>query len=132
SLPSVSVRSRFNVRKAGLSGRGVAAAVEPGRSTLTSTVANGAATMKMISSTSMTSMNGVTLISCVSSSSSPIVWRTLPAMTALLRGRSGPGGHHAIVEVAADQPLDACRGVGENLPVAGDGAGKDVVDDHGR
>jgi len=37
-----------------------------------STVASGAATMKMISSTSITSMNGVTLISCISSSvSSP-------------------------------------------------------------
>jgi hypothetical protein len=31
-----------------------------------STVASGAATMKMMSSTNITSMNGVTLISCIS------------------------------------------------------------------
>jgi len=43
--------------------RGDGLAVEAGRSTLMSTVARGAATMKMISSTSITSMNGVTLIS---------------------------------------------------------------------
>jgi hypothetical protein len=43
-----------------------------------STVASGAATMKMISSTSITSMNGVTLISCTSFSvSSPWSRRTL-------------------------------------------------------
>jgi hypothetical protein len=35
-----------------------------------STVASGAATMKMISNTNITSMNGVTLISCTSSSAS--------------------------------------------------------------
>ncbi len=47
----------------GLDARGDGLAVEAGRSTLMSTVARGAATMKMISSTSITSMNGVTLIS---------------------------------------------------------------------
>jgi hypothetical protein len=42
-----------------------------------STVASGAAIMKMISSTSITSMNGVTLISCASSrSGSPGASRT--------------------------------------------------------
>ena len=46
------------------------AAFDVGRSTGMSTVASGAATMKMISSTSITSMNGVTLISCTSSRSS--------------------------------------------------------------
>jgi hypothetical protein len=44
--------------------------LEAGRSTATSTVESGAATMKMISSTSITSMNGVTLISWFSSRSS--------------------------------------------------------------
>jgi hypothetical protein len=58
------------VRKIGLSGRFCGSAVNPGRLTLTSTVASGAAIMKMISSTRMTSMNGVTLISWMSSSSS--------------------------------------------------------------
>ena len=58
------------VRKIGLSGRCCGSAVEAGRSTATSTVASGAAIMKMISSTRMTSMNGVTLISCVSARSS--------------------------------------------------------------
>ncbi|MCY1245363.1 hypothetical protein D9M72_585100 [compost metagenome] len=54
----------------GFSGRGAGLAVEAGRSTLMSTVASGAATMKMINSTSITSMNGVTLISWFSDRSS--------------------------------------------------------------
>jgi hypothetical protein len=61
--PMSSVRSDFTVRKTGLSGRGCGWAVEVGRSTATSTVASGAATMKMMSRTRMTSMKGVTLIS---------------------------------------------------------------------
>ncbi len=51
------------VRNSGLSGRGCGLAVDTGRSTAMSTVESGAATMKMMSSTSMTSMKGVTLIS---------------------------------------------------------------------
>jgi hypothetical protein len=46
-----------------LSGRCCGSAVDAGRLTAMSTVASGAATMKMMSSTSITSMNGVTLIS---------------------------------------------------------------------
>ena len=52
---------------------------EVGRSTGKSTVASGAATMKMISSTSITSMNGVTLISWVSAKS-PSSSNSLPAI----------------------------------------------------
>ena len=36
-----------------------------------------------------------------------------------------------VVEVAADQQQDFCRGVGHLRLVAGDGAGEDVVDHHG-
>src|SRR5262249_16088665 len=72
SSPSASVRSDFTVRYSGRSGRGCGSAVDAGRLTRMSTVASGAATMKIISSTNITSMNGVTLISCTSSSvSSP-------------------------------------------------------------
>ena len=70
SLPTVSVRSALTVMNTGRSGRGCDLAEETGRSTATSTVESGAATMKMMSSTSITSMNGVTLISCTSSISS--------------------------------------------------------------
>ncbi|MNV87135.1 hypothetical protein D3C71_1812350 [compost metagenome] len=62
----------------GFSGLGAGLAVEAGRSTLMSTVAKGAATMKMISSTSITSMNGVTLISWFSARSSPPSLRCRP------------------------------------------------------
>ena len=58
-------------------------AVVDGSSTGTSTVASGAAIMKMISSTRITSMNGVTLISWVSAKSSPSCPRRIA--TALLR-----------------------------------------------
>ncbi len=81
--PSASVRSAFTVRKIGFSGRGCGSAVDAGRLTATSTVASGAATMKMISSTRITSMNGVTLISWVSAKSSPSCPRRIA--TALLR-----------------------------------------------
>ena len=64
SSPSARLRSDLSVRKIGLSGRGLRSALEAGRSTEMSTVASGAAIMKMISSTRITSMNGVTLISC--------------------------------------------------------------------
>ncbi len=44
-------------------GLGVGSALDGGRSTWTFTVASGAATMKIIRSTNMTSTNGTTLIS---------------------------------------------------------------------
>src|SRR5262249_17677377 len=113
------------VRKSGLSGRGCGGAVDDGRSTGTSTVAKGAATMKMISSTSITSMNGVTLISWVSPrSSSP--WSRRTAM-ALLR-RDAAQRMVATVEVAAPQPQDFGGCGGQAGPVAGDHARERVVD----
>ena len=57
------LRSDLSVRNSGLSGRGLRSALAAGRSTEISTVASGAAIMKMISSTKITSINGVTLIS---------------------------------------------------------------------
>ena len=56
-------KSALTVRNTGLSGRGCGSAVDAGRLTAMSTVASGAATMKMINSTSTTSINGVTLMS---------------------------------------------------------------------
>ena len=65
-----------------------------------STVASGAATMKMMSSTSITSMNGVTLISCTSASvilamieaNAHGVTRLLTAMVALDEAMSASCG----------------------------------------
>ena len=78
SLPTASDRSAFSVTYSGLSGLAAGFAADTGSSTGTSTVDSGAATMKMMSSTSITSMNGVTLISCVSEMSSSSCRR--PAM----------------------------------------------------
>ena len=63
SSPTATERSGFTVTNTGLSGRGDGSTALAGRLTPRSTVASGAATMKMIRSTSITSMNGVTLIS---------------------------------------------------------------------
>src|SRR5262249_26062862 len=108
--------------------------VEEGRSTETSTVASGAATMKMISSTSITSMNGVTLISWTSSRSSlPWSRRTLIAPRPLFGRRPDRRpGDHAAVEIAADQAEHLGGGVAELRPVAGDRAGEHIVDHHRR
>lgn len=38
------------------------------------------------------------------------------------------GRHLAEIEAEADQLLDTCRGIGKQLPVAGDGAREDVID----
>ena len=54
-----------------MSGLGATVAFDTGRSTATSTVESGAATMKMMSSTRVTSMKGVTLMSAISPMSSP-------------------------------------------------------------
>src|SRR5690606_8974151 len=114
-------------------GRGCGVADEVGKSTLISTVASGAATMKMISSTSITSMNGVTLISWFSTRSS--FWELelrLPAIV-LLRslGQLFPhGAGMTVVEIAADQPLDSRSGITEQQPVSGDRTSEDVIDHH--
>ncbi len=91
----------------GLSGFFCGVAVELGKSTGRSTVESGAAIMKMISSTSMTSMNGVTLISCASpksSSSFSLTDAPMLVTPASLRGAR----HHAAaaIEVARQQAAD--------------------------
>src|SRR5215831_14131135 len=105
-----------------------------------STVASGAATMKMISSTSIMSINGVTLISCISSSvSSPWSRRTLMSTHSSTldggqwrrppRGRSKNDG---ALEIAADEPQDLRRGIAKPSAVARDRPREHVVDHHGR
>ena len=128
SLPSASDRSALMVRNSGLSGRGCGLAVDTGRSTATSTVESGAATMKMMSSTSMTSMNGVTLISCSSepSSSSPLSRRAAMAHSAAL---AQPDAALAAVEIARDEAQHLGRGVAHQRPIAGDRACELIVDD---
>src|SRR5262245_4531151 len=120
------------VRKIGRSGRCCGLAVDTGRSTATSTVESGAATMKMMSSTSITSMKGVTLISWFSTRSSSPLSRP-PAMTArpsLGRTRQFARRHaHAAVEVARDQPQDFGRRIAQQPLVAADPARELVVDD---
>src|SRR5579883_2276769 len=134
SSPIVSERSGLMVRKTGLSGRGCCGALEDGRSTAMSTVASGAATMKMMSRTSMTSMNGVTLISWTSSSSSlPWSRRTLIGVAScLLRSRPHPMMLDAAVEIAADEAQHLGRGVAELRAIARDRAGEHIVDHDGR
>src|SRR3954451_5476308 len=82
--------------------------------------------MKMISSTSITSMNGVTLISWASARSSSLPRARIPnrtPMTALLRGPCGAGRSPAAVEtalktsLAADQQQQLCRGVAEQRAI---------------
>src|SRR5580704_15574197 len=74
------------VRNTGLSGLGCGCALDTGNSTGTSTVESGAATMKMISSTRITSMKGVTLISEISAISPSCGSLRLRAITPLLGG----------------------------------------------
>src|SRR5215469_5967426 len=109
--PTAIVSSALMVTNTGLSGRGCSGAVLAGRLTPISTVASGAATMKMIRSTRMTSMNGVTLISCWTSRSSPLEPEPSRNAMALLRSPRQRRGRH---------------------PVAADHAGKVVVDHDGR
>src|SRR5215475_3321525 len=105
-----------------------------------STVASGAATMKMISSTSITSINGVTLISCISSSvSSPWSRRTLMTTHSSTldggkwrRPPSGRSRHDGAIEVTADEPQDLRRGIAKPGAVACDRPREHVVNHHGR
>src|ERR1700722_16344221 len=127
----VNDRSGFTVRNSGFSGRGCCGALVEGSSTAMSTVASGAATMNMISSTSITSMNGVTLISWTSLSSS-LPW----SRRTLMRGSRSLGRgaqrrlarHGAAIEVAADQAEHCRGGIGELGAIARDGTGEHVVD----
>src|SRR3977135_2401142 len=99
-----------------------------------STVASGAAIMKMINSTRMTSMNGVTLISCTSARSiSPWSSRTL-MMLLRRRERGVPtalGGRRAglAVEIAADQVQHLGGAISIEGAVGGDRSREHVVDD---
>ena len=87
--------------------------------------------MKMISSTSITSMNGVTLISCA-------LGEIVVSVRAETHGhrRYSAGARHAAcaprVEVAADESQHRGRGVGDQRPVAGGRAREHVVDDDRR
>src|SRR5579871_6580538 len=138
--PSHNVRSDLMVRKIGWSGRGCRSMLEDGRSTATSTVASGAAIMKIMSRTRTTSINGVTLISWTTSAvSSPWSRRTAIALLRHWhRGRTPPriegvdaaGGR--LAEIAAHQGEDLDAGVRIERPVVGDRAGKHVVDHHRR
>src|ERR1700749_4306499 len=92
----------------GLSGLGCGWALETGSSTGTSTVESGAATMKMMSSTRITSMNGVTLISEISAMSPSCGSLRLTAMTPYSAGRN-----LALMAMAGSNmlsPSDARRG----------------------
>src|SRR4051794_23702007 len=86
--------------------------------------------MKMMSSTSMTSMNGVTLISCVSPNSSSS--RSLSeAPMALLRGARK---HAAVlaIEIARQQTADRAGGAADEFEIAPRAAREVIVEDHRR
>src|SRR5262245_6060581 len=125
------LKSDLSVRNSGFSGRGTRSALEAGRSTEMSTVASGAAIMKIMSSTRITSMNGVTLISWTSlNSSSPWSRRTLIVSYStrkLLGGYGtttfrGPLIEGATVEIAADDAQDFGGGIGMKRTVPGNPA----------
>src|SRR3954463_10380600 len=140
SSPTAIDRSGLTVTNTGCSGRGCGATALAGRSTPRSTVASGAATMKMISSTSITSMNGVTLISWASARSSSLPRARIPnraPMTALLRGACGAGRATAAIEtalktsLAADQQQQLRRGVAEQRAIRRDRT-RQIIVDHAR
>src|SRR5439155_7529831 len=109
-------------------------AEEVGRSIGRSTVASGAATMKMIKSTSITSMKGVTLISWVSAKS-PSSSNSLPAIEtaiALLRRRARAAADMGAVEIARQQPRRSTRGAVDELKIALRHPREVVVDNDGR
>src|SRR6516162_1845837 len=118
------------VRKTGLSGRGCSGAVLAGRLTPMSTVASGAATMKMMSSTSMTSMNGVTLISCNTSRSS--LSPREPRRIAMVSLRGSGQRHGVASRPAADHQQELRRGIAKQCAVAGNDPREMVIDDDRR
>src|SRR5262249_44472834 len=128
--PSARLPSALSVKYTGFGGRCCGGAVEEGRSTEMSTVARGAATMKMINSTSITSMNGVTLISWVStrSSSSRAMRMDIGSSALFCRARQ----RHALpIEIAAHVPHHLRRRVRQKCAIAGDRAREHIVDDDG-
>src|SRR5690606_19275322 len=98
-----------------------------------STVDSGAATMKMIRRTRITSMNGVTLISWASpySSSSSKPPSAIDAPIGLLRRARGEGTVGA-VQIARQQPAGRSRGAPDQFGVAPRHAREVVVDDDRR
>src|SRR5215471_15289226 len=124
------------------SGRCCGSALTAGRLTLMSTVASGAATMKIMSSTSITSMNGVTLISWTSFSASSPWSRRMTALSCphvdtpcrSLGGRQcGTGGRGGgAIEMATDQREHLRRCIAKLRAVARDQARERVIDDHCR
>src|SRR6201996_9509802 len=123
--PIAIVASDLMVTNTGLSGRGCSAAVEAGRLTPMSTVASGAATMKMINSTSMTSMNGVTLISCSTSRSSLFEPERRIPIGLLRRSRQRQGMTQL---PAADDQQQLCGRIAEQGAITADHAREVVVD----
>src|SRR3954451_2738946 len=90
--------------------------------------------MKMIRSTSMTSMNGVTLISCASanSSSSSNPPSAIEAPMALLRrARMRAGTDMGAVEIARQQPASRARRAAHPFEIGFGHPRKMVVDDDG-
>src|SRR5271170_3261731 len=125
--PIASDRSDLMVRKIGLSGRGWRSTLEVGRSTATSTVASGAAIMKMMSSTRMTSMNGVTLISWISpSETSP--WTRRMLTRSLRRRHCRRITLRPLDEIAAHERHDLDAGVGIERAILRNRAREHIVD----
>src|SRR5262245_7870269 len=93
--------------------------------------------MKMIKSTSITSMNGVTLMSCDSGkSSSSASISPSDAAIVLLRGAQQRARRslveRPVVEIARQQPPDRSRRAADQIEVAARAAIEEVVDHHGR
>src|SRR5262249_49373439 len=140
SSPSASERSDLRGKYSDASSRRWRSALTAGRLTLMATVASGAATMKIMSSTSITSMNGVTLISWTSFSASSPWSRRMTALSCphvdtpcrSLGGRQcGTGGRGGgAIEIAADQREHLHRCVAKLRAVARDQAGERVIDDN--
>src|SRR5262249_25377418 len=105
-------------------GRGAGWAVDAGRSTLTSTVESGAATIKIIKSTSMTSIKGVTLISYIASRASFSADKRIAII--LLRGLAQGKDRRisvwasgaAAIEIAGQMAKNLGRGIAEQGAVA--------------
>src|SRR4051794_23670467 len=85
----------------------------------------------MMSSTSMTSMNGVTLISCASENSSSFSMSAMEPATSLLRRARHHAGARAI-EIARHEPRHRARSSPDEIEIAARGAREMIVDDHGR
>src|SRR5262245_41210519 len=91
-----------------------------------STVASGAATMKLLSGTSIPTMSRVPVTSWVSARLPP----SSAVPMALLRGFGER--QLAAVEIAAGEPHHLGAAVGQQGPVGADGAREHVVDDDRR